>query len=581
MKSRAKFLLTAVPAAIGVLSFAAPVSPAVEDQRFGVMTHFAQGWDASWISLITQDAVPDVRDELYWQTVEPQKGQFVFPGQYERYMTELKKNNISPLIILSFENNNYDGGETPYTEEGIAAYARYAVEVLRHYGKQIKAVEIWNEYNGTFCKGPAAKDRAVTYLRMLRVAYAALKHERPDVIVVAGATSGIPVPYWEKLLAGGGLASMDALAVHPYRYELPPEGLEVDIANLQNLVRKYNGGKPKPIWVTEIGWDTKASLAPGDLAIDNVIQAKFLVRAYALLLSADVKRVYWYLLHDDNGLKMGLIRDDVKRSPKPAYVAMATMIQQLRGASFIRREATPSYLYSLVFARPSGDMVRVIWSLKPFVVAVKGVTAVVDIQGNAAAATDVLNLNDSPLFVTGSLIGLPAASLATETLLADSNLDFSTNQGGNGWSYGAFIGNSCAFSLLPTYKITDWTQAWTGKYPFLALTASEQHPSSEGQMPIPAVRRWVSNYTGPVRIAGQFRCGTQGDGVGVSIFVDGQRKFRQLLGGGSGRPIVQTFDFIQTVHRGTQLDFSVDPGPTANIDYDATAVHVTISKEAR
>src|SRR5580692_3435186 len=100
MKSRAKFLLTAVPAAIGVLSFAAPVSPAVEDQRFGVMTHFAQGWDASWISLITQDAVPDVRDELYWQTVEPQKGQFVFPGQYERYMTELKKNNISPLIIL-------------------------------------------------------------------------------------------------------------------------------------------------------------------------------------------------------------------------------------------------------------------------------------------------------------------------------------------------------------------------------------------------------------------------------------------------------------------------------------------------
>ncbi len=118
-------------------------------------------------------------------------------------------------------------------------------------------MEIWNEFNGTFCKGPAARDRAGTYLQMLRVAYTAIKRERPDVTVVAGATSGIPVPYWEELLAGGGLAFMDVVAVHPYRYDLPPEGLETDITHLQNLVKKYNGGKPKPIWVTEIGWSQK------------------------------------------------------------------------------------------------------------------------------------------------------------------------------------------------------------------------------------------------------------------------------------------------------------------------------------
>src|SRR5579862_3192128 len=118
MKSRAKFLLAVMSAATAVLLFAAPAPPAVEDPRFGVMTHFAQGWDASWISLITQDAVPDVRDELYWQIVEPQRGRFVFPEQYEHYMAELKKNGISPLIVLSFENKNYDNGETPYTEEG-------------------------------------------------------------------------------------------------------------------------------------------------------------------------------------------------------------------------------------------------------------------------------------------------------------------------------------------------------------------------------------------------------------------------------------------------------------------------------
>ena len=69
------------------------------------------------------------------------------------------------------------------------AAVRYAVEVLRHYGSEIKAVEIWNEYNGTFCKGPATQDRSGTYLRMLRAAYTAIKRERPDVLVLGGATS--------------------------------------------------------------------------------------------------------------------------------------------------------------------------------------------------------------------------------------------------------------------------------------------------------------------------------------------------------------------------------------------------------
>jgi hypothetical protein len=580
MKSCGKFLLAAMPAATSVLSFAAPASPAVEDVRFGVMTHFAQGWDPSWISPIARGAVSQVRDELYWQTVEPEKGEFVFPDEYERYMAGLKQNHISPLIVLSFENKNYDGGETPYTHDGIAAYARYVIEVLRHYGKQIGAVEIWNEYNGTFCKGPAAQDRAGTYLEMLRVAYTAIKRERPDVVVVGGGTSGIPMPYWEELLAGGGLDFMDALSVHPYRYDSPPEGLETDIAALQDLVKKYNGGKPKPIWVTEIGWGTKTSTAVGDPAIDDETQAKFLVRAYALLLSADVQRIYWYLLRDYQDFNMGLIHDDARRTPKPAYVAMQTMIRQLRGADFVTREKTPVNLYSLVFARPSGEEVRVIWSLKPVVVAASGVTKVIDLSGKAIAATHRLSIDDSPLFVTGPLTGLPSPPATHEIVLADSLRDFSSRQD-QGWSYGVFMGGSTNFSLLPNYVITDWVKTWTGQYPFISLTASDQHPSAVGETPVSAVRRWESNYDGPVRIAGRFRCGTQGDGVGVSLLVDGRRRFRKLLGGGRGNPVVESFDFVQTVHPGTTVDFAVDPGPSVDINFDATTVYATISKEAR
>jgi hypothetical protein len=580
MKKYGKFLLAGLSAVIAMISFAALAPPASEDQRFGVMTHFAQGWDPSWISLIAQGAVPGVRDELYWQTVEPERGKFVFPDSYERYMAELNKKNISPLIVLSFDNSNYDQGLTPYTDEGIEAYARYAVEVLRHYGKQIKAVEIWNEYNGTFCRGPAARDRAGTYLLMLRTAYAAIKRERPDVIVVGGGTSGIPMPYWEELLAGGGLAFMDVLSVHPYRYDSPPEGLETDLAAFQDLVKKYNGGKPKPVWVTEIGWGTKSSAAVGDLAIDDDTLAKFLVRAYTLLLSADVQRIYWYLFRDYQQFNMGLVRDDAQRTPKPAYVALAAMIQQLRGANFVTREKTPEDIYSLVFARPSGEEVRVLWSLKPTTVAASGVTKAADINGKPIGVTSQLYLDDSPIFVTGPLKGLPVPPATKEIVLADSLRDFSSAQG-NEWSYGVFIGGSTTFIPLPNYVITDWAKTWTGRYPYISLTASDQHPSTMGATPVSAVRRWKSNYAGPVRITGHFRCGTQGDGVGVSILVDGQRRFRKLLGGGNGNPVVESFDFIQTVRPGTIVDFSVDPGPAADINYDATTVYVTISKEAR
>lgn len=577
MKTLAGFFPVLAVAAGSVLSLDGRAEEAL---HFGVMTHFAHGWDPSWMSLIAQGSIADVRDELYWDRVEPKRGTFVFPAEYDRYMAGLRQNQISPLIVLSFENKNYDGGSTPFTDEGFAAYARYGVEVLRHYGKQIGAVEIWNEYNGTFCKGPAAHDRAGTYLKMLRTAYAAIKRERPDVLVAGGATSGMPMPYWEELLAGGGLDFMDVLSVHPYRYGSPPEGLETEITALQDLVKKYNDGKPKPIWVTEIGWGTKPSAAPGDLAIDDAVQAKFLVRAYALLFSAHVPRVYWYLLRDYNGLKMGLVRDYAKRAPKPAYVAMATMIQQLHDARFVRREETPADLYSLVFARPTGEQVRVIWSLRPMAVTVSGAVAAVDMQGSTVAAAKQLNLDDSPLFVTGPLTGLPRPAEAKETVLADSARDFSEHQGGQGWSYGVFIGSSTVFKPLGTCQTTDWTKVWTDKYPYVSVTKGDQHPSSAGQTPVAAVRRWQSDFAGPVRIAGQFRCGTQGDGVGVSIFSDGRRRFRKLLGGGNENPVVESFDFVETVHPGTSIDFAVDPGPAVNINYDVTQVAVTITKES-
>ena len=542
------------------------------DPRFGVMTHFAQGWDPAWAWVASVRNIGTVRDELYWDQIEPQPGVYVFPQAFDDYMGTLRVAGISPLIELDFENPNYDGGMTPYTDQGMAAYAEYGVQVLKHYGDQIKAVEIWNEYNGTWCQGPATLDRAGTYAKMLQQAYRQIKAVRPDVTVVGGSTINVPLPYWEKLMQDGALNDMDVLSIHPYRYNSPPEGIENDVIALQNLVKKYDNGQTKPIWVTEIGWAIQDGSLPGTIAIDETTQAKFLVRAYALLLSANVERIYWYLLHDDQDI-MGLTTPDA--TPRQSAYAMQVIGTELAGATFVQREATLNGLYSMLFTRTDGTPVRVMWSLQPLMLKVSGQTRVTDMVGNDVGVSNQLSLADAPVYVEGPLQGLPPA-LPAETLLTDSTRDFSGIQGQNGWCYGGFVGSGTALELMNNYAVTDWTQVWGDGYPYHDVTPGDQHPSSTGNQPVSSVRRWVSTTEGTLHVVGQFQwSGGGGDGVGVSILVNGQPLFRKLLG--HGNAIGYAFDFLQPVHVGTTIDFAVDPGPGIDISYDATSIGATIA----
>ena len=213
--------------AAGETAFAVIAPPAeipAEESPFGVMTHFAQGWDRAIFPLIAKAGIKHIRDEQYWAMVEPEPGGFVFPQAYTAYMAEAFSHGIEPLIVMSFANDHYDDGLTPYTDAGRAGYARYGQAILDRYGDQIRVLEIWNEYNGSFADGPAAEDRPLHYTKMLEQAYRQIKSVRPDVRVLGGAAVLIPLPYLREVFRLGGLQHMDAVAVHPYRGK--PEGVE-------------------------------------------------------------------------------------------------------------------------------------------------------------------------------------------------------------------------------------------------------------------------------------------------------------------------------------------------------------------
>ncbi|MGB2820927.1 MAG: hypothetical protein WBF17_08100, partial [Phycisphaerae bacterium] len=143
------------------------------DTRFGVAGQYSKTMSTDTLALLAKAGVAHVRDDIPWGHVEKVKGAFNF-ARCDPYMAALGKAGMTPSLVMAFGNKHYDAQArvpnyqaAPYTREGFAAYADYCVAVLSHYGRQVKALEIWNEYNGSFCAGKAATDRPGHYTQML------------------------------------------------------------------------------------------------------------------------------------------------------------------------------------------------------------------------------------------------------------------------------------------------------------------------------------------------------------------------------------------------------------------------------
>jgi hypothetical protein len=568
------------------------------ESHFGVMTHFAQGWDTDIMPLIARAGIASIRDEQYWDSIETHPGKYVFPDQFSRYMAKAAQVGLQPFIPLTFANDHYDNGFTPFSVDGINAYTRYAQAVLLHYGAQIHAVEIWNEFNGSFVKGPADKDRPLSYAQILKAAYDSIKKIRPDVTVVGGSTVLIPLPYLESLFEHGALASMDALSVHPYGYTEFPESVEYDLSDLKVLIARFNDGKQKPIWATEIGKQDKTPDGRRNTA-------GYLVRLSTILLSQGVEKIYWYLLRDYNGfVTMGLLRDRDspfgRYAPAPAFVAYANLIRQLDAAEFQRREKTDSRTRIYLF-KTGNVQCRVAWvtddtrstddagtlaffkSEQPLrVTEVDGREySVVPVSGEAS-----LRLTSTPVFIKG-----PVSSVRekrSNIVLTDSASAFSGSQGANGWYYGYFVPAKSRpqedkFVRL-AWLYDNWAHYWGGSsVPHLKVEREGAHPGLlDGQAAAWAVRRWQSTVEGRIGISGHFvRAADEGDGTEAHIIVDG-RPIYVVDVGGPDKPKRVDFAVDAIVHKGSTVDIGISPRPanSTDVNYDATGVYVTITMEA-
>lgn len=303
--------------------------------NFGVNIHFRGEPDD--LDLIAKAGFNYIRMDLTWGAIEKEKGVYEFEEiGYDALTEGCLKRNINILYILDYSNGLYESDRAVRTEEGREAFAKFAETAAKRYSGKGILWEIWNEPNleHFWSPQPSVED----YCALVEATAPRIKEADPSGLVVAPATSGIPIDWLEKCFKKGLLNWIDALSVHPYRPQ-PPETVIDDYKNLRDLISSYAPkGKEIPVISGEWGY----SLINWDKSrLSEEQQAQYLARMFLVNLYEGIPVSIWYDWNDDGTdpdereHHFGTMTHDLK--PKPAYVAAKTLAHTLEGYSVVKR----------------------------------------------------------------------------------------------------------------------------------------------------------------------------------------------------------------------------------------------------
>lgn len=360
---------------------AAPVQTYDKGSPFGINANLGNrvrsDEHATMVGLMQEAGVQWAREEISWDRVEPEKGLgFQWGGNasgmynYDQAIRLQHDAGINVLGLLAY-NPAWFKSKNPVLDAWLADWGNYVYNVVARYGRergQIRYWEVWNEPNLRASGYEHGLYTITDYVRVLDVAYAAIKSADPQAVVVLGGLcdvwSPIPTPqdydsldYFKMILEAGGWGSFDVLGWHPYRpgspeailYRRGPAiGFQQQLDMLDMMLTQYGG--PKPIWLTEMGWSSYT----GAYGVSETDQAVYLQRLYMTALAhPSVEKIFWYDLREDTDANQpyeypaqsefndqfhyGLLRrtfplkatDPVLR--KPAFLAYRAMTSSLQG----------------------------------------------------------------------------------------------------------------------------------------------------------------------------------------------------------------------------------------------------------
>jgi hypothetical protein len=395
-----RFLLLTFLLASAATAQAIAPPPSVEKipESWGVNIHFTDPQPGEMKEL-SAAGFRWIRMDFGWGGIERRaKGEYDFSA-YDRLMDQISAHHIRPIFILDYSNRFYDGGESPRTDEGRAAFAAWAAASVRHFKGRGILWEMYNEPNIGFWK---PHPNVEEYAKLALAVGKAIRAAEPGETYIGPGSSTIDLPFIEHCCKVGCLEYWSAVSVHPYR-QSDPETVSAEYRKLRLLIARYAPpGRNIPIISSEWGYSS------GWQRFDERRQAMYLPRELLVDVLNDVPVSIWYDWHEDGTNPrepehhFGIVRHaahpdaDTLYEPKPAYLAMKALATSLAGFRFSKRLWTGAAEdYVLLFDK--GEDVRLAaWTSrqerhKVRIAASDGPFDVTDASGHARGAIDSRN----------------------------------------------------------------------------------------------------------------------------------------------------------------------------------------------
>lgn len=358
-----------------------PMSP------FGINTALRPGGEdlKTRLKLMQNAGIKWGRQDFTWRQIERQPGSYDWEP-YDQLVEMCRAHGLLLFANLAYSPPFHD----PLTTEGIEAYCAFARAAAKRYAGTIDFWQIWNEPNGGFWKGTPEE-----YARLLAAAGTAIHQANPSARVLGLNMAFCDVLWAEKILKAVPYDCFDVACFHPYRPPSAPEE-RFDWWELDQYVKSWHKhdltadyplvrmnfleqteelvkvmrpfGDPKPLWITEICWNTHIH----PYGTSELRQADMLVRFHVLAqASGRIGKVFWWTLRDggdrqfDQADMVGLVRNDL--TPKYSYFAYAWMTRMLEGKRVQRNDCFGPDVYAVVFSgEDSAEETIVAWSTQPY-----------------------------------------------------------------------------------------------------------------------------------------------------------------------------------------------------------------------
>ena len=346
--------------------------------ELGVGTHFGQGRGdpASAFAWMKSAEMRSFRDEIYWNNIEHNPGQFQPSPNAIKSLQAFSNSNIAginPILILSYGNPLYDNGLQPYTSAGRNAFAAYTRWIAQQLNGKVNYFEVWNEWNiGTGSPSGALKS-PTDYTLLASAAYDAIKSVNSANKVIVGAV-GDDLNNWSWTRAAvnaGLLRKADGVSVHLYNADwggnsqFGSHELVDRLAALQVILRAANGGKAMPIYVTETGSSTNIGTSK-PLGVPETVQAeqyaRFVLESQTI---TDLAGIWFYdLVNDgtdatDRESNFGLLRTNL--TEKPAGCRLRSLVPFVRQASLTQKVSNGN-AQALKFTGKDGRTLLAVWA---------------------------------------------------------------------------------------------------------------------------------------------------------------------------------------------------------------------------